>query len=344
MVGSQADEFRGKLKQELVSPLWDVLDALVTPRPAPCTEPAAWYYPALRPLLMEAGRLITAREAERRVLILQNPAVVGQHRATDTLYTGLQLVLPGEIAPAHRHTQSALRLVLESDGAWTAVDGERVEMANFDLVLTPNWRWHEHGNDGSAPAIWLDGLDIPIVTAFAGGFAEHLGNNPPPAAIASGDSRRRYGATLRPVAGTTADRAASSYPLFHYPYARWREALERTAAGSELDPHFGCAMEFVNPVDGGSVMGTISAFAHLVRAGTATSPLRQSASAVYVGVEGDATLTVDGRPFEIGPRDVVAVPTWSELSIKAGATDAVLFSYSDRVCMEKLGLWREQRG
>lgn len=343
MAASQPDDFRGRLGHEGVSPLWDVLDALVTPRPAPRTAPAAWRYDALRPLLIEAGDFISAREAERRVLILQNPAIAGQHRSTDTLYTGLQLVLPGEIAPAHRHTQSALRLVLESDGAWTAVDGERVEMANFDLVLTPNWRWHEHGNDGTAPAIWLDGLDIPIVSSFAGGFAEHLGNNPPPPAAHPGDSRARYGSALRPVAATSAERAAGGYPLFHYPYAQWRQALEDTAAASEPDPHFGCAMEFVNPLDGGSVMGTISAFAQLVRGGSATRPRRQSASAVYVGVEGHAAMTVDGKRFEVGQRDVVAVPSWCEVTIEAGASDAVLFNYSDRVCMEKLGLWREQR-
>ncbi|WP_144222410.1 cupin domain-containing protein [Mesorhizobium amorphae] len=344
MAALQPDDFRGRLGQEGVSPLWDVLDALVTPRPAPRTTPAAWRYDVLRPLLVEAGDLITAREAERRVLILQNPAIPGQHRTTDTLYTGLQLVLPGELAPAHRHTQSALRLVLESEGAWTAVDGERVEMSNFDLVLTPNWRWHEHGNDGTTPAIWLDGLDIPIVSAFAGGFAEHLGNNPPPSVVQAGDSRARYGSALKPVVGTTADRAASGYPLFHYPYVQWRQALEDTAAASDADPHFGCVMEFANPLDGASVMGTISAFVQLLRAGTATRPCRQSASAVYVGIEGQAVLRVDGKRFEIGPRDVVAVPSWGEFAIEAGASDAVLFNYSDRVCMEKLGLWREQRG
>ncbi|MFD1880883.1 cupin domain-containing protein [Paracoccus pacificus] len=325
------------------SPLWDVLDALVTPHPAPRTKPAFWAYDGVRPLLIEAGDRITAREAERRVLILQNPALPGAHRVTDTLYAGFQLVLPNEIAPSHRHTQSALRLVLESDGAWTAVDGERVDMADFDLVLTPNWRWHEHGNDGDRPAIWLDGLDIPIVTAFAGGFAEHLGNNQPPAPAAPGDSRARYGSSLKPVAGTTAERTATRYPLFHFPYAHWRAALAATAKNSEADPHFGYAMEFVNPVDGGPVMGTISAFAQMIPAGMTTRPRRQSGSAVYVGVEGNAVVKVDGETYRIGPRDVVAVPSWAELTIEAPGADVVLFSYSDRASMEKLDLWRERR-
>src|SRR5437667_12280799 len=125
-------------------------------------------------MLIEAGSLITAKEAERRVLILQNPAL-REHsppRITHSLFAGLQLILPGEIAPSHRHTQSALRFIIEGEGAYTAVDGERTTMRPGDFVITPSWSWHDHGNETKEPMVWLDGLDIPIVRLLDASFAE----------------------------------------------------------------------------------------------------------------------------------------------------------------------------
>jgi gentisate 1,2-dioxygenase len=111
-----------------LTPLWEVLHALVPPQPAtPCVS-ALWKYEQVRPFLMRAGEAITADEAVRRVLILENPALRGQSAITQSLYAGLQLILPGEVAPSHRHTQSALRFIVEGTGAYTAVDGERTTM------------------------------------------------------------------------------------------------------------------------------------------------------------------------------------------------------------------------
>lgn len=330
--------FREQLKRSSVSPLWDVMAKLVTEAPAPSAVAFAWKYDALKPQLIEAGNLISAEEAERRVLILENPGVAGSHTVTDALYAGLQLVLPGETAPAHRHTQSALRFVLECDSAWTSVDGEPVNMAPFDLVLTPSWRWHEHGG-ATAPTIWLDGLDIPIVRHFSAGFAERDGNVPATDTALSGRTRAAYGANLRP--SSVHERAADT-PLFHFPYAVWSRSLADYARTVPTDPHRGWTLEFTNPANGGSVMRTISAFATMIPAGAKTRPRRQSAGAVLVGVSGAGRLSVDGEPFEIGPRDVVAVPSWTALEIEAvGADPLTLFSYSDRACHEKLGFWKE---
>jgi gentisate 1,2-dioxygenase len=148
-----------------MTPLWEVLGALVPPQPKSPVAPALWRYASLREHVMEAGRLITAVEAERRVLVLENPALRGQSCITHSLYAGLQLILPGEVAPAHRHTQSALRLVLDGEGAYTAVDGERTTMRFGDFIITPSWTFHDHGNDGQEPVVWLDGLDIPLTPA-----------------------------------------------------------------------------------------------------------------------------------------------------------------------------------
>ena len=136
-----------------MAPLWEVLHALVIPQPKSACMPAIWHYADIRDDIMEAGRLITAKEAERRVLILENPGMPGQSRITTSLYAGLQLILPGEVAPAHRHTQSALRFIVEGDGAYTAVDGEKTIMHEGDFVITPSWTWHDHGNDSDGAGL-----------------------------------------------------------------------------------------------------------------------------------------------------------------------------------------------
>jgi len=330
--------FRKGLAAASVSPLWDVMAALVTHIPQPRAVPHLWAYDDLKPHLMEAGERITAEKAERRVLILENPGTDGDHTVTDALYAGLQLVLPGETAPVHRHTQSALRFVLESEQAWTSVDGEPVQMLPFDLVLTPSWRWHEHGG-ATSPTIWLDGLDIPIVQRFTAGFAERDGNVPATDEAVSGRTRAAYGANLKPTRTQDMD---TDTPLFHFPYEVWSKSLAKYAGTVPVDAHRGWTLEFTNPRNGGSIMRTISAFVTMVPPGMTTKPRRQTAGAVYCGVSGAGRLIVDGVPFEAGPRDVAAVPSWAALEIE-NTTDAplVLFSYSDRACHEKLGFWKE---
>src|SRR6186997_1218264 len=161
-----------RISRHSMTPLWEVLGALVPPRPRTPVALALWRYAEVREEVMEAARVITAEEAERRVLVLENPALRGQSCITQSLYAGLQLILPGEVAPAHRHTQSALRLVLDGEGAYTAVDGERTTMRRGDFIVTPAWTWHDHGNVGNEPVVWLDGLDIPLVRFLDAGFAE----------------------------------------------------------------------------------------------------------------------------------------------------------------------------
>src|SRR6058998_934870 len=157
-----------------LAPLWEVLRGLVPADPRPTAEPHAWHWTTVRPQLLAAGRSISAEEAERRVLVLENPKLRGKSQITDTLYAGLQLILPGEVAPAHRHAQSALRFIVEGSGAYTAVDGERTTMHPGDFIITPAWTWHDHGNPGDEPVVWLDGLDIPMLRFFAAGFAEKI--------------------------------------------------------------------------------------------------------------------------------------------------------------------------
>jgi gentisate 1,2-dioxygenase len=333
--------FYRSLSPHHLAPLWESLHSLVPRQPATKCEVALWRYEDVRPLLMSAGELITAEEAERRVLIFENPGLPGQACITQTLYAGLQLILPGEIAPCHRHTQSALRFIVEGAGAFTAVNGERAYMNQWDLILTPQWSWHDHGNETAGPMVWLDGLDIPLVRFLDAGFAESLpGRSAHPQTSPPGDSLARFGANLRPVRpGPNARGGAGS--LFIYPYARWRQALEDARRGIAWDSHDGLKMEFTDPRSGGSVMPTISAFSQLIPAGFTTSPLRSTDGGVYVVVEGQGNAQIGAMQIDLRPGDVFVVPAWHERRLSA-ERDLVLFSYSDKATQQRLGLWREQ--
>ncbi len=168
----EREAFYKKIDGENLSALWNVMGDLITPEPRSACRPHLWKFDAIRDYMTEAGKLITAKEAERRVLVLENPGLRGQSKITTSLFAGVQMVIPGDVAPAHRHSQSALRFVLEGKGAFTAVDGERTAMAPGDFVITPSMTWHDHSNQTSEPMFWLDGLDIPMVQFFDASFAE----------------------------------------------------------------------------------------------------------------------------------------------------------------------------
>lgn len=331
-----------EMRPHSLFPLWEVLAALVTPVPRSPARAHRWSYGPARDYLLRAGDLISAEQAERRVLILENPGLPGSSAVTPSLYAGLQLILPGEVAPCHRHTQCALRFVLEGEGAYTAVDGERAMMRPFDLVLTPNWQWHDHGNESARPMIWLDGLDIPTVRFYDASFAERLDSAAHAETVPAGDSLRRYGRNLRPMRGTAADRRPAHQPLFHYPHAEWRESLLALAAAEAPDAHLGHAMEFVNPADGGAVMPTIAAHVRHLPAGFETLPRRGTDGTILVVVEGRGTAEVEGVEHRLEERDLLVVPSWQALRLRA-ETRLVLFGYSDRAAQERLGLWREER-
>jgi gentisate 1,2-dioxygenase len=338
-------EFYARIAEAGLTPLWEVLRGLITKEPKSAAVPHLWRYDAIRPFILEAGSLITAREAERRVLILENPGLPGQSKITNSLYAGLQLILPGEVAPAHRHTQSALRFVVEGSGAYTAVDGEKTIMRPGDFVITPSWTWHDHGNDSSDPMVWLDGLDIPIVGFFDASFAEGFAEESQPLARPVGDSIARYGQGLLPVGF---ERRAMTSPVFNYPYARTREALETLRRTQEWDPCDGLHMRYVNPVDGGWAMPTIGTSIRLLPRGFTTAPYRSTDGTVFCCTEGRGKTHVFGahgqvETLEWGPRDIFVVPSWTWRRIEA-SEDAVLFAFSDRPVQEKLGLWREARG
>jgi gentisate 1,2-dioxygenase len=332
--------FYERIGRHSMAPLWESLHQLVTRQPATPCLPAHWPYEEVRPYLMESGSLITAKEAERRVLILENPGLPGQASITRSLYAGLQLILPGEVAPAHRHTQSALRFVIEGRNAYTAVDGERTLMRPGDFVITPSWTWHDHGNESAEPMVWLDGLDIPLVRLLDASFAEPGNADSQMVMRPAGDSYARFGHNLLPVDWKP---EVKTSPVFNYPYERTREALETMAGNGEPDACHGYKLRYVNPATGDFAMPTIGTFMQLLPKDFVTAPYRSSDGTVYVAVEGEGETEIGDTVFRWKPRDVFVVPSWSRHRHRPKG-EAVLFSFSDRPVQEKLGFWREERG
>jgi gentisate 1,2-dioxygenase len=327
-----------------LTPLWEVLHALVPPKPnTPCV-PAHWKYGDVRPFLLRAGEAITAEEAVRRVLILENPALRGQSAVTQSLYAGLQLILPGEIAPAHRHTQSALRFIVEGQGAWTAVDGERTTMRPGDFIITPSWTWHDHGSEADGAVVWLDGLDIPMVRFFDAGFAENNTAKSQQVTRSEGSSFARYGHNMAPVRHEAPFGATS--PIFSYPYERSLEALTRLERDAPIDPHDGVKLRYVNPLTGGHPMPTMATFMQKLPAGFQGQGWRQTDGAVYSVVEGEGRADIEWGgetwSFAFGPRDHFVVPSWHTARLSS-AEGCVLFSFSDRPVQQALAIHREER-
>jgi gentisate 1,2-dioxygenase len=332
--------FYARIDKENLTPLWSVLSALITPEPRSACQPALWRFDTIRAAMLEAGKLITAKEAERRVLVLENPGLRGQSRVTTSLFAGVQLVMPHEVAPSHRHSPSALRFVLEGNGAHTSVDGERTVMSPGDFVITPAMAWHDHGNDTDEPMFWLDGLDLPLIATLDCSFIEHLDADEQPIGKPLGDSSARYGANLLPVDHRG---GGATSPIFNYPYSRTREALAQLAKAGDPDACHGIKMRYSNPVTGDHAMPSIGTFIQLLPRGFKTARYRCTDATVFVAAEGCGRTRIGEEAFAWGPRDIFVAPSWKPV-VHEAEEESVLFSFSDRPVQEKIGVWREDRG
>ena len=337
----EVETFLAGLSQYAVGPLWQVLGKQLTPTPETPVQPYLWRWTDLRPQLLRSGELVSAAEAERRVLMLLNPGLEGRVATTHTLYAGIQLILPGEVARTHRHTPNALRFIMEGQGAYTVVDGEKLPMQPGDFVLTPNWTWHEHGSEGRQPVVWLDGLDLPLAGMLAGTFFEP-GRSESQALTKPVDNSTR-GYSRGGLLPTWQRAAGGQSPLLKYAWSEARPAL--LDLGRDADSPFdGTMLEYVNPVTGGPSLATMASFVQRLRPGQKTQARRQSVSKVYLAVEGTGQTVVEGRTFEWRPGDVFAIPTWTSHAHEntSASKDAILFSFSDAPVMQALGWYREQ--
>lgn len=332
--------FYDRAREKSLAPLWRVLGGLVTEEPRSAAVPAHWIYDEVRPYLIEACDIISTEEAERRVLVFENPGLSGQSRITPSLFCGYQIILPGEVAPAHRHVASALRFIVEGRDAYTAVAGERTMMEPGDFVITPSWTWHDHGNESDAPMVWIDGLDMHMVNLFGASFREGYPGRTHPLVRPEGSAMAEAGYNLLPV---DYEPTSQTSPIFNYPYRRTREALDRVSRVRGPDAWHGYKMHYINPVNGKPAMPTITTAMQLLPKGFSTRSYKSTAGTVFSVVEGQGTVTVGGQRFALGPKDLFVVPSWHDYRFEA-ETDLILFSYSDRVVQEKLDFFRESRG
>ncbi|HEX3939676.1 MAG TPA: gentisate 1,2-dioxygenase [Xanthobacteraceae bacterium] len=335
-IEAMREAFYERIAKKDMAPLWKVMRSMVTKEPVSRCQPHVWHFDDVKALVMESGGLITAEEAERRVLILENPALHGESKVTNSLFAGIQMIMPGEVAPAHRHAASAIRFVLDGEGAYTAVEGEQAFMAPGDFVITANWAPHDHGNPSKKPMLWLDVLDVPAVNFFEASFSEHFDDAMQKTTRQDGDSVSFYGSGVLPDGTPSTNRT----PIINYTYARTRPIIARMAAAGDIDKRHGARVRYANPVTGGPVLPTMSANLALLPKGFDGEPYRATDGTIFVCAEGQGTTTVDGKVMEWGPQDVFVVPSWKRYAHHA-AKESVLFSISDRPAQEALGIWRE---
>lgn len=323
--------------------LWTVANKIEPWEPVSGSKPMLWRYQDLREHVLRSVDLVTPEKAGRRVIYLNNPGRQDVSAAVGWLYSGLQVMHPGECASTHRHSASALRFIMEGSGAYTIVDGHKMTLGANDFVLTPNGTWHEHGVDaGGTPCIWQDGLDIPFVNALEANFYEVHPDLHQQVAYPVDDASQIWGATALQPHGHHWNKAYS--PLFKYEWGPTYASLQRLARVSEGSKFDGVLMHYVNPLTGGPVMPTLGASMQLLRAGQHTQAHRHTGSYLYQVVKGEGYSVINGQRFDWQERDIFCVPSlaWHEHVNTQATEDACLFCFSDLPVMKALGLYREE--
>ncbi|MDB5526982.1 MAG: cupin protein [Devosia sp.] len=323
--------------------LWTVANKIEPWQPKSASVPVLWRYRDLREHVLRSTQLVTPEKAGRRVVYLSNPGRRDVSAAVGWLYSGLQVMNPGEVASAHAHSASALRFIMEGKGAYTIVDGHKMTLGANDFVLTPNGTWHEHGvsADGT-PCLWQDGLDIPLVNALEANFYAVHEDKHQAVGFPVDDATATWGNPgLRP----SGDSWRHPYsPLLKYEWGPTYEALQRYAKVTEGSPFDAILLNYVNPLTGGPVMQTIGASMQLLRPGEHTKAHRHTGSVIYQAAKGKGYTIINGQRFDWQERDIFCVPSWAwhEHGNASDREDACLFAFSDLPVMNSLGLYREE--
>ena len=333
-------DYREALTQQNLVPLWPSLRGVLPPtKPQPRTRATAWSYQAIKPLLLQAGALTPIEKAERRVLVLANPGHgLDKMQASAAMYLGMQLLLPGEWAPSHRHTPNAVRMIVEGEGAYTTVNGEKCPMRRGDLILTPTGLWHEHGHDGTGPVIWLDVLDLPLVYYMEASY--HVDGERQTLQPGCGDATYAAGGM---VPTKMFERSGKAYPMLRYPWVQARAALVTLAADQPALQ--AVQLTYVNPETGADAQNILGFYALMLRPGQLlTLPVRSPAMVFHV-IEGGAEVTVQDQAFTLLEADTCCAPGYSAVSLRNTSSDqpAFIFIADESPLHRKLGVF-ENRG
>ncbi len=333
-------DYRDQLRQQNLVPLWPSLRAVLPPEvPTRRTRTICWPYAGLRPLLLRAGELTPMSKAERRVLVLANPGHgLEKMQASAAMYLGMQLLLPGERAPSHRHTPNAVRLVVEGEGAWTTVDGRKLPMHRGDLILTPTGLWHAHGHEGEHPVVWLDVLDLPLMHYIETSYVVEGA----PQQLVPDRGASTYGrGGLAPCVHF--ERTDPLYPLLRYP---WVEAKAGLQALADTQPDLDAIqIQYIHPTTGSPAQNVLGFYALMLRPGETLRLPARSPACVFHLIEGSAELRVDDQHIAMAEADTSCVPGFTAVTLANTFPDrASFFFLADETPLhQKLGVY-ERRG
>lgn len=327
-----------ELERNHLRALWAVAGQSLSDEPRASEAACHWSWELLKALANRAASEVSMTDADRRVLILTNPASGRVPVSTGTLIAAIQVLNPGEIAEPHRHSIAAVRIITDYDGGITTVDSNKMPMVAGDLILTPPWSWHGHQNDSDRRSMWIDVLDVPLVANLDGIFFQHPDDQSPKIKDARWDPQATWSAAG--VIPAHSISTANHLQKLRYPWAEVKAAL------NALPPHSDSPqrIRYVNPIDGGPVMPTLDCCAMRLEARRSTFPWRSTASTICFVVEGNGTSCIGDQRISWSQNDVFTVPNW-RWAVHAADTDAAyLIQASNTDMLRKLGLLREERG
>ena len=342
----ELEAFYQELAGHNAGAFWKRANAIEPWEPETRYRPMLWRYAEMRDMCLRALDLVKPEEAGRRVVTLLNDSDAGRENVAvcGWLFSGMQAMRPGEITPAHKHTASAHRFIMEGKGAYTVVDGHHITLGANDYVLTPNGAWHDHGVvAGGEVSIWQDGLDIPLMNSLETNFYAVYDQPAQTAAFPVDDLPLSYGgAGLRPEGVPAWEKPYS--PVLVYRWEATRDALWNLAKVSEGTPFDGHMVRYSNPLTGGWALQTMGAHMQMLKGGFRGKAHRHTGNVVYNVAGGRGYSIIGGERFDWATHDIFCVPAWmwhEHVNLDA-SEEAFLFSFNDFPVMEALGVRIEE--
>jgi gentisate 1,2-dioxygenase len=341
MVDILSDDSKDVFDDRRLRTMWDVHDQWGSP--STDMRPHVWKWDEIEDSLRrieEEAPLDELPQGIRRSLALCTP---GLDITSPTIAVFYQTVTPGESAGAHRHNVSAFRFVTEgSEEMYTIVEGEKFPMEAGDLILTPNWTYHDHVNESDETAVWVDVLDWPFIgEALQAPVFENHQEFRQPVEKSRGYYNSQFG-RLRPAGDNASD--FRDAPPYRFAWEDVYETLSQAAENDTAwDPYDGYSLEYVNPETGeGPVMATIELRMQLLEGGRATDRHAHNTNEIYYVVEGAGKTTVDEEELEWEEKDTFVVPPGSMHSHESHADESVLFAMSDRPIYDAFNIYHEE--
>lgn len=301
-------------------------------------KPQHWKWADIEHALTSAAELVPMDMVAMRTIQLRNPDL--PTGVTQTLHFSIQCLMPGERTKAHRNLVGETRFVLQAPAdAVFVVDGEAFPMGEGDLIITPNWSYHDHYNGGDTPAIWLDGMDTRLVNGLARGLNERFETDQQPVTKPTNFALRTLG-HVRP----SSVEPSIQPPPFRYPWADTQTALSALReAEQEPDPFDGYHLTYVNPLTGGPTLPTYACEVGLLPARLLGQTHRHNCTTIYHAFRGSGVTEVGDQRIEWSQGDILVVPPWTWHHHENPTNqDSILYSITDRPALSALGLFREE--